>query len=324
MRILITGALGVLGAPLTTYLREDAGHEVWGCDLRHDGDPRYVRADVANLARLERAFTAAQPDAVYHLAAEFGRHNGEAFTEQLWRTAMVGTRNVLELCRDYGSHLIFASSSEVYGEYVPVAIGPGGASQAASLHESVTEKIVINHPNEYALSKWANECQIRAFMAREPELRATILRFFNAYGPGEAYHPFRSVVALFCEKALRGEPLPVYRGYHRTFMYVDDFVPTLANVCEPRELDHLVYNIGGVDYRSVEELAEIVLAEVNDGAGEVELIGEDAHNTRSKLPDIERARAELGHDPKVRLEEGVPLTLEWMMRHGRHAALAPA
>lgn len=299
MRILVTGNLGTLGRPLVAELRE-RGHEVWGTDLTHHGDPQYTRADVANFAQLQRAFESARPNAVYHLAAEFGRLNGEQYTEQLWRSAMVGTRNVLELCADGGAHLLFASSSEVYGE-----------AEEDLLDEGLTDRQVIFHPNEYALSKWANERQILAFQGWKPELRATRLRFFNAYGPGEPYNPYRSVVALFCAKALAGEPLPVFRGYHRTFMYIDDFIPTLANVCEA-DLHHDVYNIGGTDFRSVEELAQIVNGEVADGQGEIELIPEDLHNVRSKRPDITRAREDLGHEPQVTLEDGVPPTAEWM------------
>lgn len=304
MRLLVTGSLGTLGRPLVAELR-DRGHEVWGSDLSHSGDPQYVRADVANFPQLHRAFEAARPNAVYHLAAEFGRLNGEQYTEQLWRSAMVGTRNVLELSHEHGAHLLFASSSEVYGE-----------ADADWLDEELTDREVIFHPNEYALSKWANERQILAFREWNPELRATRLRFFNAYGPGEPYHPYRSVVALFCAKALAGEPLPVFRGYHRTFMYIDDFIPTLANACEA-DLQHDVYNIGGTDFRSVEELGQIVNASVADGQAEIELIPEDLHNVRSKRPDISRAREDLGHDPVVTLEDGVPPTADWM--RGMHA-----
>lgn len=299
MRILVTGSLGTLGRPLVTELRE-RGHEVWGTDLTHNGDPQYTRADVGNFSQLERAFVAARPDAIYHLAAEFGRLNGEQYTEQLWRSAMVGTRNVLELSSEHDAHLLFASSSEVYGE-----------TEEDWLEEELTERQVIFHPNEYALSKWANERQILAFRGWNPELRATRLRFFNAYGPGEPYNPYRSVVALFCAKALAGEPLPVFRGYYRTFMYIDDFIPTLANVCDA-DLSYDVYNIGGTDFRSVEELAQIVNSEVAEGQGQIELIPEDLHNVRSKRPDITRAREDLGHEPEVKLEEGVPPTAEWM------------
>jgi dTDP-glucose 4,6-dehydratase len=298
VRILITGSRGTIGRSLVEELRR-RGHEVWGCDLAHDSDARYVRADVGNIRQLEWAFHRAEPEVVYHLAAEFGRLNGEQFYEQLWRTAMVGTRNILEMCLQTGARLIFASSSEVYGE-----------TEVPMLDEGLTDREVIFHPNEYALSKWANERQIMAFEARNPELEAVRLRFFNAYGPGERFHAYRSVVALFCHKALNDEPLPVFRGYHRTFMYVDDFIPTLANVAEARELTHSVYNIGGEDYRPVEELAELVIEQA--GSGSIEMIGEDRHNVRSKRPDNHRAIRDLDHRPATKLEDGVPPTLAWL------------
>ena len=207
---------------------------------------------------------------------------------------MTGTRNILEACDTYDARLLFASSSEVYGDY-----------EAEWLSEDLTEDHVIFHPNEYALSKWANERQILAFQARHGT-DVTRLRFFNAYGPGEAFHPYRSVVALFCHKALAGEPLPVFQRYFRTFMHIDDFIPTLANACE-KPLTHSVYNIGGQDYRSVEELANIVCD--NAGEGEIDLIPEDTHNVRAKRPDISRAIVDLSHSPTIRLEEGVPDTL---------------
>lgn len=308
MNVLVTGSLGTLGRPLVEQL-EANGHRVWGCDVRHDGADRTVRADVTIRHQLERVFKLAQPDLVFHLAAEFGRHNGEAYSEQLWNTAMVGTRNVCELCHEDGVRLAFASSSEVYGE----SYGEDGY-----LDEGITEREVILHPNEYALSKWANERQILSFAKRNPSFEAMRLRFFNAYGPGEEPHPFRSVVALFCQKALRGERLPVFEGYHRAFMYIDDFIPTLARVAD-RFVPGVAVNIGGTDYRSVKDLALVVLGSmdwtltgVSSPEEMIELIPEDRHNTRSKRPDIRLAKQLLDHDPTVTLEEGVPKTLEWM------------
>jgi len=298
MRILVTGALGTLGQPLVTELR-GRGHEVYGCDLRHSADPGFMRADVADNRQLIRAFGQSYPEVVYHLAAEFGRHNGEEFYEDCWQTNLVGTRNVLELCRTHNTRLIFASSSEIYGE-----------CDAPVLYEALSDEVPLWQPNEYALSKWANEVQVANFQRRHG-LDATRLRFFNAYGPGEAYHPYRSVVALFCHRLLHGEPIDVYDNYWRTFMAVQDFIPTLANVCEA-DLSHNVYNIGGVDYREVSELAEIVLAETDADPKLIRQVPEDEHNTRSKRPDISRARRDLDHNPMITLEEGVPLTLEWM------------
>jgi dTDP-glucose 4,6-dehydratase len=142
------------------------------------------------------------------------------------------------------------------------------------------------------------------------------LRFFNAYGPGEDYHPYRSVVALFCGAVLRDQNITVYKDYHRAFMYIEDFIPTLARVCGNNFMPGTAVNIGGVDYRSVEELADIVLAEVGKYQkyrGSVVVVPQDRHNVKSKRPNIERARRWFGHDPQVKLEVGVRETVDWMV-----------
>lgn len=301
-RILVTGSEGTLGGPLVRELRA-RGHDVWGCDLQHQADERYFRADVSNYRQLERPFEQSY-DFVYHLAAEFGRINGEEYYDTLWQTNVIGTRNVLELQRRHGFKLIFASSSEIYGD-----------RHEEILREDIPlNKAIIQH-NDYAMTKWINEVQIMNFEKRfdNPCVR---LRFFNAYGPGERYHRYRSVVCLFCYRALHDLPYTVYEGYHRVFMYIDDFVPTLANVCEnfvPGE----VYNIGGTDYRSVRELSDLILQHLGKDDRLVEYLPEEKHNVQNKRPDISKACAAFGHDPKVLLEEGVPGTLEWLReRHG--------
>ena len=201
-RVLITGSLGTIGVPLTFEL-SDRGHAVFGTDLRHTDQEveTFMRSDVGDYRELQRVFHEYQPDVVYHLAAEFGRHNGNRHFSSVWKTNLIGTHNVLELCDIYGSKLIFASTSEIYGE-----------CEEPWLTEDLSEKIPLRQPNEYALSKWANEQQILNYTARH-DVEAVRLRFFNLYGPGENYHPFRSVVSLFCHRALNGIPWDVYEGY---------------------------------------------------------------------------------------------------------------
>lgn len=300
MRILVTGSKGTIGQPLVEELTR-RGHEVWQCGLLHQPDARYIRADVGNFRQLERVFEAAPFDFVYHLAAEFGRINGEEYYDNVWHTNAVGTRNVLEWQRRVGFKLIFASSSEIYGEF-----------KTEFLTEDIPEKYPIFPRNDYAISKWVNELQIMNAEARYglPVMR---LRFFNAYGPGEYYHPYRSVVCLFCYRALHGLSYQVYKGYYRVFMYIDDFIPTLANSVE-RFRPGDVYNVGGEEYRSVEELNGIVLRYLGRDDRLVEYLPEDKHNTISKRPDISKAKRELGHNPTTPLEVGVPNTIEWMRR----------
>ena len=83
-KILVTGSRGTLGRLLVKELRL-RGHDVWQCDLQHCEQPQYLRADVANYRQLERVFEQ-KYDYVYHLAAEFGRLNGEEYYDTLWQT----------------------------------------------------------------------------------------------------------------------------------------------------------------------------------------------------------------------------------------------
>ena len=265
-KILVTGSKGSLGQPLTKELKR-RGHEVWQVDLQHQLEDNYIRADVSSYRQLERVFE--QPyDYVYHLAAEFGRINGEEYYETLWQTNVIGTRNVLEWQKRKGFRLIFASSSEIYGE-----IDADILSEDLPLHRSMTQL------NDYAITKWVNELQCMNF---EKRFGSEIVRcrFFNAYGPGEHYTNYRSVVCLFCYRALHDLSYQVYRNYNRVFMYIDDFIPKLANVADrftPGEL----YNIGGHEYRGVEDLSKVILDYLGLDDSRVTYLPQDVHNVKN-------------------------------------------
>lgn len=298
-KILVTGCGGTLGRPLMAELRR-RGHDVWGCELQHSADEQVIRADIAHYRQLEQMLDrVGGVDYVYHLAAEFGRINGEEYYDTLWATNVVGTRNILELQRRNGFRLIFASSSEIYGD----------------LHDEIlTESIPLNKAiiqhNDYATTKWVNEVQIMNFEKRFGS-ECVRLRFFNAYGPGEHYHKYRSVVSLFTYRALHDLPYQVYKGYKRVFMYIDDFIPTLANVCDAFRAGE-VYNIGGTEFVSVEHMSNLLLDYLGKSDDHVTYLPEDKHNVLNKRPDISKAASEFGHDPKIRLEEGLPRTVDWM------------
>jgi dTDP-glucose 4,6-dehydratase len=303
VKILVTGGGGTLGKPLTIELR-DRGYDVLTLDLMHGMADQ--RCDIRSFRQLEEVVADFMPDYVYHLAAEFGRHNGDEFYEQCWSTNMVGTGNVIRLCNEYAARLIFASSSEIYGEL--------SLAKGAKISEDITDETPVFPTNDYAISKWANELQIINAQATS-DVEATRLRFFNAYGQGEHFHPYRSVVCLFCHAAMAGEEFTVFKGYNRTFMHIDDFIPTLANASDAHRwstLDGSAINIGGTDYRGVEELAEIVLETTGASKDLVQYMPEDQHNVQDKRPSIDQARHALGHDPQIKLEDGVPAYVEWL------------
>lgn len=303
--IIVTGSLGTLGSPLVKALKEQ-NYKVFGIDLIHTSSSQaeYMRGDIRSLWQLERAFEAAEKsmgsvDYVYHLAAEFGRMNGEDYYDTLWPTNVVGTKNIIRMQERLGFKLIFASSSEVYGEY-----------PKTPFTEDITEKHALRHYNDYAISKWVNEQQIRNSMERYGT-KSMILRFFNAYGEGEHYSHYRSVVALFTYRILAGLPITIYSGYKRVFMHVDDLINTLVKL--PRKFKNGgVYNIGGTDYRTIDELVTMILKFTGKKPKNIKRVPKEKMNVADKFPDISLAKRDFGHNPKITLEDGLPRTIKWM------------
>jgi len=303
--IFVTGSRGTLGIPLVEEL-EKRGHDVFGVDLKHNNIDNYKRCDISEYRQLEEVFKECKFDFVFNLAAEFGRHNGEEYYEKVWKTNVIGLRNILELQKILGFKLIHASSSEIYGELSDLF----GQDINKNEFYYKEEMIPAKQKNDYAISKWVNELQCKNFIDRYKN-QIMIPRFFNAYGPGEYYNNYRSVVCLFCYRALKGIPYEVYENYHRVFMYIDDFIPTLAN-CVEKFISGETINIGGDDYRSVKELSDLILNELGLDDSLVNYIPADLHNVVNKRPDITKAKKLLGHNPKMKLEEGVKKTIEWM------------
>jgi dTDP-glucose 4,6-dehydratase len=315
MRILVTGSTGTLGPFLVEELRK-RGHDVYGLGLQHSGDSRYIRADVSVYNQFERAFIYFKPELVYHLAAEFGRVNGKDYPEQLWHSNQIGTINCIKLCLKYNAKMVLAGSSEAYGDSSPDC-----------QYEGWLDDHVPPFHNEYALSKWVQERQV-LIAARNHGLKAVLLRFFNAYGPGEVYSPYRSVVCLFCYRMLHGLPITVYKNYKRVFMYVEDWAQTVANVADrfdslPAGSNHAgvpVYNIGGSEYKNVEDVVTQINEKITKltgypSASKITLLEQEAANVTNKQPNLEAAMRDLSHNPKTLLDVGLDKTLEWMLTY---------
>lgn len=308
--ILITGSRGVVGTWLTNILTE-RGHKVFGVDLLHApgelgwahemgaGEFKYARCDVSDYRQLERVFEKIEHiDFVYHTAAEFGRWNGEDYYEQLWMTNAIGTKNIIRLQEKYKFRLIHFSSSEVYGDYEGVMV------------ESVMEDYEIKQMNDYALSKWVNEQQIRN-SAISHQTETVVVRLFNTYGPGEWYHPYRSVNCKFTYHALRGLPVVVYKGHLRTSTYLQDTCVTIANIVD-NFIPGRVYNIGGRELHDIETLVDLIWDYTGADRGLIEYRDSEILTTKSKRVDVSLSEKELHHKNTVSLEEGVKRTIDWM------------
>lgn len=294
--VLVTGGLGAVGAPLVRELRS-RGHEVWICDLAHSEGPNYIRCDIADYRQVERVFRAADFDFVYHLAAEFGRWNGEDYYEKVWESNAIGTKNLLRFQEERKFRMVFTSSSEVYGDWPEV----------------MREEVMTDHPirqmNDYAISKWVNELQILNSADRSGTETVRV-RLFNTYGPGEYYSEYRSVVCQFVYRAIHGLPYSVYLNHHRTSSYIDDTASTLANIYEcfkPGE----VYNIAGDEYHDIKSLSDMILRYLGRDDSIVRYVEFEAHNTRDKKADTSKAVRDLAHRSTVPLEVGIRRTIEW-------------
>ncbi len=296
MKILVTGGLGAVGKPLSEGLRQ-RGHEVWILDRIHSYEPYYLRGDVSEFHQVENIFARVKFDYVYHLAAEFGRRNGEDFYETLWKTNAIGTKNIIRIQEQLKFRMIFTSSSEVYGDYKEI------------MNENVMDKVAIRQMNDYAMSKRVNEMQILNSADRFGTETVRV-RLFNTYGPGEYYSEYRSAICVFVYRALHDLPYTVYTRHKRTSSYIDDTVRTLANIVEnfkPGE----VYNIAGNELHDMKRVSDIILNYLGKDDSLVEYGDVEQATTLEKKVDISKAIRDLGHQSSVALEEGIPRTICW-------------
>lgn len=300
--ILVTGGAGFIGTNLVNELVR-RGHDVLAADVMNTNRDHYKRADVSQYRQVERLFEKNDFDYVYHLAAEYGRWNGEDHYEQLWNTNVVGTKHMLRMQEKKKFRMIFFSSAEVYGDYRGV----------------MSEDVMVNNPvsdtyqmNDYAITKWAGElmCMNSAKMFGTETVR---VRPVNCYGPEEHYTPYRGFIPKFIYHSLFDIPFTVYAGHKRIIDYVEDTARTVANIADnfiPGE----AYNLGGKQEweKTIDQYARIILDAVGRDDSLVTWKDAEPFTTDVKTIDSTRAIKDLKHDPKVDPEEGIRRTVEWM------------
>lgn len=301
--ILVTGGAGFIGSNLCRELRS-RGHKVFSADLYNTDREDYMRCDVRNYRQLGLLFKLHGPfDYVYHLAAEYGRWNGEAYFENLWETNVIGTKNMLRLQEEIGFRMIFFSSAEVYGDYM------------GNMTESVMEDNPISDTyqmNDYAISKWAGELMCRN-SATMFGTETVCTRPVNCYGPLEEYTPYRGFIPKFIYLALHNQPYTVFMGHKRIIDYVEDSCVTWANIVDnfiPGE----AYNVGSrTEWEmDIKEVSDLILSATGSSGKLVTYKQSEAFTTKVKTIDFSKAIRDLGHNPKVSPAEGIQRTVEWM------------
>ena len=323
MRCLITGGAGFLGSHLTDRLLE-AGHEVVVFDnlitgrednLAHRfGHPgfRFVKQDVT-----EFLYLPGDLDAVVHFASPASPIDYLRMPIPTLKVGSLGTHKALGLCKAKNARFLLASTSEVYGD-------PQIHPQPESYWGHVNP---VGPRGVYDEAKRFAEAITMAYH-RYHGLDTRIVRIFNTYAPRMRPNDGR-VVSNFIVQALTGEPLTIYgQGEQtRSFTYVDDLIDGIwrllmhddtgpSQATDPAALDdaspdiHQPVNIGNPVEFTVAQLADLVL-ELSGGQSQIEHRPLPVDDPKVRQPDITRARALLGFEPRVPLEQGLQQTIPY-------------
>ncbi|WP_328359267.1 GDP-mannose 4,6-dehydratase [Mycobacterium sp. NBC_00419] len=314
--VVVTGGYGFIGSHLVTALL-DRGDSVTVFDfakntrdtsIDFDRHPnfRFIQGDVTDPAALAQALTP-DVDTVFHLAAVVGVKNYMDDPLKVLDVNVIGTRNVLELSHRNGIHVVFASTSEVFGKNPNP---PFAEDDDRVLGSTKTARW------SYSTSKAMAEHLVFA-MHTAYGLPVTVVRYFNVYGPRQA--PI-FVVSQSVHRILNGrQPLLFDSGEQtRCFTFVDDAVAgTLLAAGDPAAIGE-AFNIGSMvesTMRDVVDLA-IKIADV-DGVSSAEAVdtvsryGQRYEDIPRRIPDSTKAQRELGWRLQVDVEEGIRRTIEW-------------
>lgn len=296
---LVTGGAGFLGRSLSQRLLTE-GYEVVVLDDMSSPSPLgapegavVIEGSVVDPPALPYEF-----DRIYHLASPASPPRYLQDPIGTLRTGGEGTRRMLDLAEAHGARILFASTSEVYGdpsEHPQTEAYPGNVSVTSS-------RACYDEAKRYA------EALVYAYARSGRVTDSRVARIFNTYGPGMAPDDGR-VVSNFITQALDGKPLTIYGdgSQTRSFCYVDDLIEGLWRLSESDFTEPV--NLGNPQELTMTQLAEQVMALV----GETEIVYEalpESDPARRK-PDISRAESELGWRPKASLREGLPPTVEY-------------
>lgn len=308
-RIFVTGALGFIGSDLVPYLTEQ-GYVVVSGDVHVRDYDDYVRVDVTSFEDLYRIFRKEKIDYVIHMAGEVGRMVGEEHPQKMLYTNDIGTLNLVSLCLEFNSRLVYFSTSEVYGHLF---------DKCKHVKEEDLEKAsVFTTTNVYAMSKLFGEALVRHYVENYG-LNAVTVRPFMVYGAGEHPSKYRSALVNFVHSALKGERLTIHRGAERAWCYVSDFISGLHLVIQhPFSGKYEAFNVGSDEYHTMEEVAKMVVDECGGNYKQINIV-EPPNKFLSlvKQFSIKKIRS-IGYNPKISLREGIRRVVEWQKQEIMH------
>ena len=303
MRILVSGAAGFLGSYLTDALLAE-GHSVVGVDnlctgskdnVRHlEREPRFelIEHDIC------RPFDPGAVDYVFNFASPASPIDYARLGVETLMVGSEGTRNMLEIARKYGAKFLHASTSECYGD-------PSVHPQTEDYWGNVNP---VGPRSVYDEAKRFSEALTMAYH-RYHCVDTRLVRIFNTYGP-RLQHDDGRVISNFMIQALKGEDITVYGegAQTRSFCYVTDEIEGILGLSRTDE--HYPVNVGNPHEWTILECAKAVIR-VTGSKSKIcfEPLPEDDPTQRQ--PDITKAKQMFGWEPKIDLETGLKLSLEY-------------
>ena len=327
MKIIVTGGAGFLGSHLCEKLLS-LGNEVVCIDnlltgnvknienLQSNPNFKFIEHDVID--SIEEILNQVQDDGkieqIYHLAspASPNIHSDKSYHALSFETMQVntfGTWKMAEVAIQLNAKLLFASTSEIYGD-------PKEHPQKETYRGNVS---TIGPRSVYDEAKRFGETIVSAFV-RSKNLDGRIIRIFNTYGPKMALDDGR-VVIEFVAAGLSNKPFPVFGTgkQTRSFCFVSDLVEGIILAMEKGESGE-VYNLGNPEEFTILQLAEKV-KELTGSSSEIKTVEDlPIDDPLQRCPDISKAQEKLGWEPKISLDEGLKILIEYIKSNEAHSS----
>ena len=301
-KVLVTGGAGFIGSHLVHGLL-DRGDRVRVLDNLSTGskanlaglDVEFIEGDIRDAAVVQESIK--DVNVVFHLAAFISVPGSMEDPLTCYAANLNGSLNVLMQASQVGvRRIVLASSAAVYGES----------------NSPVAENHPLSPQSPYAASKLAMEQAAKLF-SQSFSLETVCLRFFNAYGPRQSPDsPYAAAIPKFIQVMLAGEPVTIHGDGRQTrdFVYVRDIVNAMLLSADGDSIDGRVFNIAGGNSVPINDLVEILqrfFPETHDPVfgppRQGDLLFSEA--------DISLAKRALGYRPRIDLQEGLEITVEW-------------